>query len=102
MGLKATGSQDVIVKDVFVPEYRTHKQSDGFNLTNPGYEVNKNDLFKIPWGQLFVRAVSTPAIGATKRMLELFIEGANNKASSDPAKLAGDTHTQNPCCRCTC
>ena len=27
-------------------------------------------------------------------MLELFIEGANNKASSDPAKLAGDTHTQ--------
>ena len=94
MGLKATGSQDVIVKDVYVPEYRTHKQSDGFNLTNPGYEVNKNDLFKIPWGQLFVRAVSTPAIGATKRMLELFIEGANNKASSDPAKLAGDTHTQ--------
>ena len=91
-----------VVKDVFVPEYRTHKQSDGFNLTNPGYEVNKNDLFKIPWGQLFVRAVSTPAIGATKRMLELFIEGANNKASSDPAKLAGDTYTQTPCCRRTC
>ena len=65
-----------------------------FNLTNPGYAVNKNDLYKIPWGQLFVRAVSTPAIGATKKMLELFIEGANNKASSDPSKLAGDTHTQ--------
>jgi len=94
MGLKATGSQDIHVNDVFVPEYRTHKQSDGFNLTNPGYEVNKNDLYKIPWGQLFVRAVSTPAIGATKKMLELFIDGANNKASSDPAKLAGDTHTQ--------
>ena len=29
-----------------------------------------------------------------QRMLELFIEGTNNKASSDPAKLAGDTHTQ--------
>ena len=49
---------------------------------------------KFPWGQLFVRAVSTPAIGATKKMLELFIEGANSKASSDPAKLSGDTHTQ--------
>ena len=36
---------------------------------------------------------STPAIGATKRMLELFIEGANNKASSDPAKLAYHTQT---------
>ena len=52
MGLKATGSQDVIVKDVFVPEYRTHKQSDGFNLTNPGYEVNKNDLFKNSMGPI--------------------------------------------------
>ena len=27
-------------------------------------------------------------------MLELFIEGANSKAASDPAKLSGDTHTQ--------
>lgn len=94
MGLKATGSQDIHVKDVFVPEYRTHKQSDGFNLTNPGYAVNTNPLFRIPWGQLFVRVVSTPAIGATKALLQEFINGANNKSSSDPSKLSGDTNTQ--------
>ena len=94
MGLKATGSQDIHVQDIFVPEYRTHKQSDGFNLTNPGYAVNKNNLYKIPWGQLFVRVVSTPAIGATKEFLREFIHGANNKSSSDPSKLAGDTNTQ--------
>ena len=54
MGLKATGSQDVIVKDIYVPEYRTHKQSDGFNLTNPDM-VNKNDLFGDSMGSIIVR-----------------------------------------------
>ena len=34
MGLQATGSNDVVVKEVFVPDHRTHKQMDGFNLTN--------------------------------------------------------------------
>ena len=35
MGLKGTGSKDIVVKDVFVPEYRTHKATDGFMGTNP-------------------------------------------------------------------
>ena len=46
MGLKATGSKDIHVNDVFVPEYRTHKQSAGFNLTNPGYEETKTIYIK--------------------------------------------------------
>lgn len=94
MGLQGTGSKDIVVKEVFVPEYRTHKQMDGFALTNPGNAVHKAPIFSIPWGQIFVRAVSTPPIGALKTMLGLFIEGAKSKASSDPAKLAADPHTQ--------
>src|SRR3546814_9465918 len=30
MGLKGTGSKDIVVNDVFVPEYRPHQGSDGF------------------------------------------------------------------------
>ncbi len=94
MGLQGTGSKDIVVKDAFVPEYRTHKQMDGFALTNPGNAVHDAPIFSIPWGQIFVRAVSTPPIGALKTMLKLFTEGAQSKASSDPAKLAADPHTQ--------
>ena len=64
MGLKATGSKDVVVKDVFVPEYRTHKASDGFMGTNPGRDTFTAQLYKLPFGQIFVRAVSSAAIGA--------------------------------------
>ncbi|HUS24234.1 MAG TPA: acyl-CoA dehydrogenase family protein [Candidatus Binatia bacterium] len=72
MGLKATGSKDVVVKDVFVPEYRTHKASDGFMGTNPGRETFTSPLYRLPFGQIFVRAVSSAAIGALAGMANGF------------------------------
>ncbi|MET4693420.1 hypothetical protein [Endozoicomonas lisbonensis] len=37
MGLRATGSNDIVVDDVFVPEYRTHRSLDGFMQNSPGH-----------------------------------------------------------------
>ncbi|MGF6695386.1 alkylation response protein AidB-like acyl-CoA dehydrogenase, partial [Metapseudomonas resinovorans] len=59
MGLEATGSHDVRVEDVFVPEYRTHRALDGFLQNSPGNAVNTAPLFRLPFGQIFVRAVSS-------------------------------------------
>lgn len=94
MGLEGTGSNDIVVDDVFVPDYRTHKQMDGFNCDNPGKESNPQPVYQLPWAQLFIRTVSSPAIGACKAAVELYKQGALNKASNDPTKLAGDTATQ--------
>ncbi len=93
MGLQGTGSNDIVVDEVFVPDYRTHKQMDGFLGSNPGRAVNPQLLYQLPWAQLFIRTVSTPAIGACKAALALAIEGASGNASADPTKLAGDTAT---------
>lgn len=92
MGLQGTGSNDIVVDEVFVPDYMTHKQSDGFACANPGQAVNDAPLYRLPWAQLFIRVVSTPAIGACKAALELYKHGALNKSSSDATKLAGDPH----------
>ncbi len=94
MGLQGTGSNDIVVDDVFVPEYRTHRQIDGFQLTNPGYATNDAPLYRVPWAQIFARTVCSPAIGATRSAIELFKQGAMGKASNDPTKLAQDTATQ--------
>lgn len=94
MGLQGTGSNDIVVEDVFVPEYRTHRQMDGFNISSPGNTVNTGPLYRIPWGQLFCRTVSNPAIGATRAALRFFMHGCQNRSSNDPTKLAGDFHTQ--------
>ncbi|RZV42329.1 MAG: flavin-dependent monooxygenase [Acidimicrobiales bacterium] len=86
MGLQSTGSNDVVIKDsVFVPEYRTHHQMDGFNCKH----YQDNPMYSIPWAQMFVRVVCTPAIGAAKHALQLFIDNATG-SSTDPTRLAGD------------
>lgn len=93
MGLHGTGSKDIVVKDAFVPDHRTHKQMDGFNLTNPGITADSAPLFSIPWAQVFVRVVCTPAIGACKDALRLYKETVGAKASMDPSKHDTDPST---------
>ena len=86
MGLQGTGSNDIVIgKPVFVPDYRTHKQMDGFNCLND----QKNKMYSMPWAQTFIRVVSTPTIGAAKHALRLFVENASS-SSTDPTKLVGD------------
>ena len=86
MGLQCTGSNDIIIKEpVFVPEYRTHHQMDGFNCKH----FQDNEMYSIPWAQMFVRVVCTPAIGAAKHALQLFIDNAQG-SSTDVTRLASD------------
>jgi 3-hydroxy-9,10-secoandrosta-1,3,5(10)-triene-9,17-dione monooxygenase len=72
-GLKATGSQDIIVKDVFVPEYRMVQLLDLFRGWGPGQAVNTAPLYRLPFGQIFFRGVSTAGLGALLGMLNAFI-----------------------------
>lgn len=94
MGLQGTGSNDIVVENAFVPDYRTHKQSDGFAGTNPGVNKDSAALYHLPWAQLFIRVVSTPAIGAARDALALYTRLVQGKASGDVTKLAQDSGTQ--------
>ena len=91
-GLKATGSQDIVVERAFVPEYRTHKAFDGFMCKNPGQAENTSALFALPWAQIFVRSVSTAAIGGTRGALNAFLEIAKNRVSTNTGKASATDH----------
>ena len=87
-GLKSTGSHDITAADAFVPEYRTQKYSDSFNGVAPGRAVNPGPLYRLPFGQVFFRGVSTGAIGALKGMLDAYLEYGKKRigrASGTPA-----------------
>lgn len=94
MGLRGTGSNDIVVEDAFVPDYRTHKQIDGFAGTNPGVNEHSSPLYHLPWAQIFIRVVSTPAIGAARDALDVYTDMVKGKASGDVTKLAQDIGTQ--------
>lgn len=86
MGLHATGSNDIVIDEpVFVPDYRSHKRVDGFLCRNE----QENPMYSIPWAQMFIRIVSSPAIGAAKHAIQLFVEKLGN-SSTDLTKKAND------------
>ncbi len=95
MGLRGTGSNDVVVEDAFVPEYRTHSASDGFTGTSPGLAANSAPLYRLPFGQIFVRAVSAASIGALQGAVTAFCEfGAKRVSSNDFSSTAQDPAAQ--------
>jgi 3-hydroxy-9,10-secoandrosta-1,3,5(10)-triene-9,17-dione monooxygenase len=94
-GLKGTGSKDIVVENAFVPEHRTHKLIDGFFRKSPGNAINTAPLFKLPFGQIFVRSVSTSAIGAAQGALDAYCDIASKRiAAGDGAKVAEDPSAQ--------
>jgi 3-hydroxy-9,10-secoandrosta-1,3,5(10)-triene-9,17-dione monooxygenase len=95
MGLRATGSNDIVVTDAFVPEHRTLSDLDMFKLQCPGHEHNTAALYRVPFAQIFNRTVSNTSLGALKRALDTFVEGTREKrATYTGERLARDTTIQ--------
>jgi 3-hydroxy-9,10-secoandrosta-1,3,5(10)-triene-9,17-dione monooxygenase len=94
-GLKGTGSKDIVIEGAFVPEHRTHKLIDGFFRKSPGNAVNEAPLYRLPFGQIFVRSVSTSAIGIAQGALDVYRGvAAKRVAAGDGAKVAEDPASQ--------
>jgi 3-hydroxy-9,10-secoandrosta-1,3,5(10)-triene-9,17-dione monooxygenase len=89
-GLKATGSHDLVVEDVFVPAHRLLPFVDAFRGAAPGLKADTAPLYRLPFGQIFVRGVSTAALGALQGMLDAFLRygaarvGRGGRTADDP------------------
>jgi len=86
VGLKGTGSQDIVVDGAFVPEHRTHRIKDATEGTNPGSASKESALYRYPYWQIFLRAVSTSAIGGLQGMVNAFIDYGSKRVSVTGAK----------------
>ncbi|MBV1918986.1 MAG: flavin-dependent monooxygenase, partial [Sphingomonadaceae bacterium] len=93
-GLRGTGSVDIVVEDAFIPEYRTHSMTAGFEIDGQkGLEVNTAPLYRLPWGQLFARVVSSAQIGSLQGAYDAFLEIARSRVSSaDGAVMANSVN----------
>ncbi|MCB9626253.1 MAG: acyl-CoA dehydrogenase family protein [Sandaracinaceae bacterium] len=94
-GLKSSGSKDILVDGATVPAHRMHKFFDGFRSSSPGNEVNTSPVYRYPFGQIHVRSVSTPALGAALGALESFNEYMKTKVSQATGGKASDNLLNN-------
>jgi len=93
VGLRGTGSNDIVVADVFVPAHRSLSFGDVFKLIVPGQQLNKSPLYRLPYGSVFSYSITTPIIGmatgayeahATYMRERVRVAYAGQKAAQDP------------------
>lgn len=92
IGLRGTGSNDIIVDKVFVPEYRTLSFMDTGRCYGPGQEVNTGPLYKLPFASVFSCSISVPVIGMATGAYEAYVNhtrarvraSTGGKAAEDP------------------
>jgi len=74
VGLRGTGSNDIVVKDAFIPEAFTLSMSDTGRCFGPGQEQNPSDLYKLPFHSIFTGTITTPIIGMAMGAYEEHVE----------------------------
>ncbi|EME23956.1 acyl-CoA dehydrogenase [Rhodococcus triatomae BKS 15-14] len=93
VGLRGTGSNTVVVKDVFVPRHRFLSFKAMSDLTAPGLQQNTAPVYKMPWGTIHPTTISTPIVGMAYGAYEAHVEHqgkrvraayAGEKAKDDP------------------
>ena len=94
-GLRGTGSHDVEVEDLFVPEHMTLSIRDVAGGPTPGSVVNPGPLFRLPVFALFPYVLSGVALGNAQSCLEDYIAGSKKRSSTyTRAKLGEFQSTQ--------
>lgn len=92
VGLAGTGSNDIVVEDVFIPETFTLSMAETGRCKGPGQAVNTGDLYKLQFHSLFTTTITTPIIGMARGAYDEHVAMQQNrvrasygeKASLDP------------------
>ena len=64
--------------------------ADNFRGVGPGLAVNTAPLYRLPFGQVFFRGVSTGAIGALQGMLDAYLDYGKKRVSRASATQASE------------
>jgi len=92
VGLRGTGSKDVIVSDAFVPEYRTmdaFKVMDGTAQREAGMTET---LYLMPWSTMFPLGISSATIGIAEGALAAHLDYQRERVSASGTAIKDDPY----------
>lgn len=93
VGLRGTGSNDIVVEETFIPEAYTLSMVETGRCKGPGQAVNTSELYRLPFHSIFTTTICTPIIGMAAGAYAEHVEMqkkrvraayAGEKASLDP------------------
>lgn len=79
VGLRGTGSNDILVDDVFVPAHRIMRNYEHSKLRGPGQQTNPGPLYRLPFGAIFTSAITAPVVGAVAGCLDAYVAAMRDR-----------------------
>jgi 3-hydroxy-9,10-secoandrosta-1,3,5(10)-triene-9,17-dione monooxygenase len=90
VGLRGTGSNDIVVDDVFVPEHHTLSFTDTAKCAGPGQQVNPGPLYRLPFASVFAPSISVPVIGMAQGAYDAFVSYTRERVRASTGGKAAD------------
>jgi len=73
-GMCATGSNDVVIADAFVPDHRLVRVADIYKGIAPGAALHDADTYRWPMVPALALLASMPALGSAERAADIYAE----------------------------
>ncbi|MGI5194118.1 acyl-CoA dehydrogenase family protein [Streptomyces sp. CA-288835] len=73
-GMAGTGSNDIVVEDVFVPDHRTGPFSLALAGAAPGQLIHSNPMYHLPFVPFAMAEVTPVVVGAMRGLADAFVE----------------------------
>ncbi len=92
VGLKGTGSKDIVVNDAFVPSYRTLEFNRVIEGEAPREAGLTNPLYHVPFSVAFPLGITASVIGITEGALEQHLEYQRGRVQITGTKVKDDPY----------
>ncbi len=97
-GLRGTGSNDVVVDDVFVPAHRAQSHLFYTHLLGtslPGQDKNDGALYRTPWAVVFNLVIAAGAVGSAVGFLDTWVAETRKRRTNYGQLLREEGVVQN-------
>ncbi|MCL2584431.1 MAG: hydroxylase [Streptosporangiales bacterium] len=92
IGLKGSGSKDIVVSDAFVPEYRIHDHMQVVQGVLARKNQPGNPVYGLSWGMLFGGAIAAAAIGIADGAVNEALNYTRNRVLSRSGRATSNPH----------
>jgi alkylation response protein AidB-like acyl-CoA dehydrogenase len=94
-GLAGTGSNDILVEDIFIPEYRTVRWMEIMQGKSPGSFINTNPLYRVTPIQFLSFCTNIPTLSGVRGLVDTYIARmVDRKRYGSAITQAAKSHVQ--------
>ena len=92
VGLKGTGSKDIVVKDAFVPEHRVVRFNDFLDMSQPKRSGRTDPLFHVPFTTAFPLGITAATIGICEGAVNAHMDYQRTRVQITGTKAKDDPY----------